>query len=83
MAKITRTAEAEGWLEDIFEYLAACDPDAAARTVAQALGSDLDITVAMEYRMSRSDPFRPDPFTRRLWGQILISRCYGVPNVKI
>jgi len=33
MAKITWTAEAERWLEDIFEYVAADNPDAAARTV--------------------------------------------------
>lgn len=34
MAKITWTAEAERWLEDIFEYIAADNPEAAARTVS-------------------------------------------------
>ena len=33
MAQITWTAEAQSWLEDIFEYVAADNPDAAARTV--------------------------------------------------
>ena len=33
MAKITWTAEAQRWLEDIFEYIAADNPSAAARTV--------------------------------------------------
>jgi len=33
MAKITWTAEAQRWLEDIFGYIAADNPGAAARTV--------------------------------------------------
>lgn len=33
MAEITWTAEAQRWLEDIFEYIAADDPAAATRTV--------------------------------------------------
>ncbi len=33
MAEITWTEEAQRWLEDIFEYIAADNPDAAARTV--------------------------------------------------
>ena len=33
MAEITWTGEAQRWLEDIFEYIAADDPAAAARTV--------------------------------------------------
>lgn len=33
MAKITWTEEALHWLEDIFEYIAADNPSAAARTV--------------------------------------------------
>lgn len=33
MAEITWTAEAQRWLEDIFEYVAADSPQAAARTV--------------------------------------------------
>lgn len=33
MAEITWTAEAERWLHDIFEYIAADNPHAAARTV--------------------------------------------------
>ena len=33
MATIAWTAEAQRWLEDIFEYIAADDPHAAARTV--------------------------------------------------
>ena len=34
MAEITWTAEAERWLEDIFEYIAADNPQAAAQTVS-------------------------------------------------
>ena len=33
MAEITWTAEAQQWLEDIFEYIAQDNPQAAARTV--------------------------------------------------
>jgi plasmid stabilization system protein ParE len=33
MAEIAWTAEAQRWLEDIFEYIAADNPKAAARTV--------------------------------------------------
>jgi plasmid stabilization system protein ParE len=33
MAEISWTAEAQRWLEDIFEYIAAENPQAAARTV--------------------------------------------------
>lgn len=33
MAEINWTAEAQRWLEDIFEYIAADNPDAAVRTV--------------------------------------------------
>jgi plasmid stabilization system protein ParE len=33
MAEITWTAEAQRWLQDIFEYIAADNPDAAMRTV--------------------------------------------------
>jgi toxin ParE1/3/4 len=33
MATISWTAEAQRWLEDIFEYIAADDPRIAARTV--------------------------------------------------
>jgi len=33
MAEITWTAEAQRWLEDIFEYIAADNPQAAAHTV--------------------------------------------------
>ncbi len=33
MAQITWTAEAQRWLEDIFEYIAADNPQAAAETV--------------------------------------------------
>jgi toxin ParE1/3/4 len=33
MAKIAWTEEAQHWLEDIFEYIAADNPAAAARTV--------------------------------------------------
>ena len=33
MAEITWTAEAQRWLQDIFEYIAADNPDAAIRTV--------------------------------------------------
>jgi toxin ParE1/3/4 len=33
MAEIRWTAEAEQWLEDIFEYIAQDNPQAAARTV--------------------------------------------------
>ena len=33
MAQIRWTAEAQRWLQDIYEYIAAANPDAAARTV--------------------------------------------------
>ena len=33
MAEITWTAEAERWLQDIFEYIALDNPEAAGRTV--------------------------------------------------
>jgi plasmid stabilization system protein ParE len=33
VAEITWTAEAQRWLEDIFEYVAADNPQAASRTV--------------------------------------------------
>ena len=33
MAEITWTAEAQRWLQDIFEYIAADNPQAAAQTV--------------------------------------------------
>ena len=33
MAEITWTAEAQRWLEDIFEYIATDNPDAASGTV--------------------------------------------------
>jgi len=33
MAEITWTAEAQHWIEDIFEYIAADNPRAAAQTV--------------------------------------------------
>lgn len=33
MAEITWTAEAQRWLQDIFEYVAADNPQVAARTV--------------------------------------------------
>ncbi|HZE61021.1 MAG TPA: type II toxin-antitoxin system RelE/ParE family toxin [Burkholderiales bacterium] len=33
MAEISWTAEAERWLNDIYEYIAADNPDAAVRTV--------------------------------------------------
>jgi toxin ParE1/3/4 len=33
VAEITWTRESEVWLKDIFDYIAADDPDAAARTV--------------------------------------------------
>ena len=35
MAEITWTEEAQRWLEDIFEYIAADNPTAAARTVQE------------------------------------------------
>ena len=35
MATIAWTAEAQCWLEDIFEYIAADNPQAAARTVQE------------------------------------------------
>lgn len=34
MAEIAWTAEAQRWLEDIFEFIAADDPEAAARVVS-------------------------------------------------
>jgi plasmid stabilization system protein ParE len=38
MAQITWTNEALRWLEDIFEYIAADNPDAASRTVEAIFG---------------------------------------------
>ncbi|HSS19746.1 MAG TPA: type II toxin-antitoxin system RelE/ParE family toxin [Pyrinomonadaceae bacterium] len=34
MAEISWTAEAQTWLRDIYDYIAADNPDAAARTLA-------------------------------------------------
>lgn len=33
MAEVTWTAEAERWLQDIFEYIASDNPEAAGRTI--------------------------------------------------
>ena len=58
MAEITWTAEAQRWLEDIFEYIAADSPGAAAETVdgiherAQVLNSFPEI--GHRYWASRS-----------------------------
>jgi plasmid stabilization system protein ParE len=38
MAEITWTEEAQRWLEDIFEYIAADNPDAAARQLGSLSG---------------------------------------------
>ena len=48
MAKITWTEEAQRWLEDIFEYLAADNPLAASRTVQGIYERAQDLTVFRE-----------------------------------
>ena len=48
MAKITWTEEAQRWLEDIFEYLAADNPLAASRTVQGIYERAQDLTVFPE-----------------------------------
>jgi len=48
MAKITWTGEAQRWLEDIFEYLAADNPLAASRTVQGIYERAQDLTVFPE-----------------------------------
>ena len=68
MAEITWTAEAQRWLEDIFEYIAADNPRAAAQTVQMAWG------LGLEPRFSdpKSDvlPIRRPPNTEQemAWG---------------
>jgi toxin ParE1/3/4 len=56
MAQITWTAEAERWLEDIFEYVAADNPRAAADTIegiyAQAQGLKDFPEMGYRYRAS-------------------------------
>jgi len=56
MAEITWTAEAQRWLEDIFEYVAADNPDAAARTVQGIYERAQDLAAFPEigYRYSGS-----------------------------
>jgi plasmid stabilization system protein ParE len=44
MAEIRWTDEAQRWLQDIYEYIAADNPDAAARTVQGIYDGALDIT---------------------------------------
>jgi toxin ParE1/3/4 len=56
MAEITWTAEAQQWLEDIFEYIANDNPQAAARTI-QAIyerAQDLLAFPQMGYRYAAS-----------------------------
>ena len=48
MAKITWTEEAQRWLEDIFEYLAADNPLAASRTVQGIYERVQDLTAFPE-----------------------------------
>jgi plasmid stabilization system protein ParE len=38
MAEVSWTVEAQRWIEDIFEYIAADNPQAAARTVQGTSG---------------------------------------------
>ena len=44
MAEITWTEEAQRWLEDIFEHIAADNPQAAARTVQGIYHRTQDLT---------------------------------------
>ena len=56
MAEITWTAEAQQWLEDIFEYIAQDNPQAAARTT-QAIyerAQDLSQFPQLGYRYAAS-----------------------------
>ena len=48
MAEISWTEEAQRWLEDIFEYIAADDPQAAARTVQGIYGRAQDLATFPE-----------------------------------
>ena len=69
MAQITWTDEARRWLEDIFEYIAAENPDAASRTVegiferAQALAQYPELGhrflhSSRNVRILHHDPYR-------------------------
>lgn len=44
MAKISWTEEAQRWLNDIFEYIASDNPEAAARTVQGIYDRAKDLT---------------------------------------
>ena len=56
MAEITWTDESQRWLQDIFEYIAADNPSAAARTVQGIYdrAQDLATFPEMGYRYSAS-----------------------------
>jgi plasmid stabilization system protein ParE len=56
MAEIAWTAEAQSWLEDIFEYIAADNPSAAARTLQGIFdrAQDLKKFPELGYRYSGS-----------------------------
>ncbi len=56
MAEIAWTAEAQQWLEDIFEYIAEDNPQAAARTVQEIYerAQDLIQFPQMGYRYAAS-----------------------------
>ena len=56
MAEITWTAEAQRWLQDIFEYVAADNPQVAAHTVQGIFerAQDLDSFPEMGHRYSPS-----------------------------
>lgn len=56
MAEIAWTAEAQRWLEDIFEYIAADNPSAAARTLQGIFdrAQDLSRFPELGYRYSAS-----------------------------
>ena len=48
MAEITWTEEAQRWLQDIFEYIAADNPSAAARTIQGIYDRAQDLATSPE-----------------------------------
>src|SRR5207253_5373841 len=58
MAEISWTAEAERWLNDIYEYIAADNPDAAARIVQSIYDRAQDLRRFPH--LARATPYRRD-----------------------
>lgn len=80
MAEIAWTAEAQRWLEDIFEFIAVDDPDAAARVVSGICerAQVLVIHAGRSNSALRALPHRViDPSRRRCGHSRRVSRCAG------